>query len=244
MNLIALRITGPRTRAQYLDERRRPPPAPGEHRLFVSDEEDLANAYLAALEAVQVGHGRFDAVFIAGDEREQEHNLSKARRLLELGAALAALSSLKHRVTDLVTGTVVESPMTRRWLAVLALVPLLAGGADRAGHRSGPVAVERKVGELAELRLRSGDPVRRLGERHRDPDDQFRGHVPERLPRHPDRPHDGHRQHPRERDGQRPGRSRTRPARGDREPTACRRRLAGCGSTSTSSRPRTRPGPS
>jgi nucleoside-diphosphate-sugar epimerase len=82
MNLIALRITGPRTRAQYLEERRLPPPAPGEHRLFVSDEEDLANAYLAALEAVQIGHGRFDAAFIAGDEREQEHNLSKARRLL------------------------------------------------------------------------------------------------------------------------------------------------------------------
>jgi nucleoside-diphosphate-sugar epimerase len=82
MNLIALRITGPRTRAQWLEERRLPPPAPGEHRLFVSDEEDLANAYLAALEAVQIGHGRFDAVFIAGDEREQEHNLSKARRLL------------------------------------------------------------------------------------------------------------------------------------------------------------------
>ncbi|MBV9354349.1 MAG: NAD(P)-dependent oxidoreductase [Chloroflexi bacterium] len=82
MNLIALRITGPRTRAQYLAERCLPPPTPGEHRLFVSDEEDLANAYLAALEAAQIGHGRFEAVFIAGDEREQEHNLSKARRLL------------------------------------------------------------------------------------------------------------------------------------------------------------------
>lgn len=83
MNLIALRITGPRTRQQWLAERRQPPPSPGEHRLFVSDEQDLANAYLAGLQAVQVGHGRFDAVFIAGDEREQEHNLSKARRLLD-----------------------------------------------------------------------------------------------------------------------------------------------------------------
>ena len=48
----------------------------------MTDEEDLASAYLAALEAVQTGHGRFDAFFIAGDEAEQEHNLSKARRLL------------------------------------------------------------------------------------------------------------------------------------------------------------------
>jgi len=83
MNLIALRITGPRTRAQFLEERRNPPqPTPGVAPLFVTDEQDLANAYLAALETLQRGHGRFDAVFIAGDEAEQEHNLSKARRLL------------------------------------------------------------------------------------------------------------------------------------------------------------------
>ncbi|MCC6626212.1 MAG: NAD(P)-dependent oxidoreductase [Chloroflexi bacterium] len=83
MNLIALRITGPRTRAQYLAERpNRPLRANGHPRLYVTDEEDLANAYLAALAAVQTGHGRFDAVFIAGDEAEEEHNLSKARRLL------------------------------------------------------------------------------------------------------------------------------------------------------------------
>jgi hypothetical protein len=50
--------------------------------LFVTDEQDLANAYLAALETVQKGHGRFDAFFIAGDEAETEHNLSKAKRLL------------------------------------------------------------------------------------------------------------------------------------------------------------------
>ncbi len=48
----------------------------------MTDEEDLAAAYLAALEEVQVGHGRFEAVFIAGDEDEANHNLSKARRLL------------------------------------------------------------------------------------------------------------------------------------------------------------------
>jgi nucleoside-diphosphate-sugar epimerase len=81
MNLIALRITGPRTREQWLAERRQPR-EPGARHLYWTDEEDLATAYLAALEAVQIGHGRFDAVFIAGDEREEEHNLSKARRLL------------------------------------------------------------------------------------------------------------------------------------------------------------------
>ena len=80
MNLIALRITGPRTRAQFLAERRGY--SGTGHRLYWTDEEDLARAYLAALDAVQVGHGRFDAVFIAGDEAEEEHNLSKARRLL------------------------------------------------------------------------------------------------------------------------------------------------------------------
>ena len=83
MNLIALRITGPRTREQYLAYRQNPPRRPdGRPVLYVSDEEDLARAYLAALEAVQVGHGRFDAVYITGDEAEREWNLSKARRLL------------------------------------------------------------------------------------------------------------------------------------------------------------------
>ena len=83
MNLIALRITGPRTREQYLDQRNHPPqPRPGVPPLFVTDEEDLANAYLAALNVLQTGHGRFEAVFIAGDETEKEHNLSKAKRLL------------------------------------------------------------------------------------------------------------------------------------------------------------------
>src|SRR3984893_8611441 len=80
MNLIALRITGPRTRAQFLSERATA--VPGERHLYWSDEEDLARAYLGALDAIQIGHGRFDAVFIAGDEAEEEHNLSKAHRLI------------------------------------------------------------------------------------------------------------------------------------------------------------------
>jgi nucleoside-diphosphate-sugar epimerase len=82
MNLIALRISGPRPRAEYLFERRTPQADRPHQHLYWTDEEDLARAYLAALDAVQVGHGRFDAVFIAGDESEEEHNLSKARRLL------------------------------------------------------------------------------------------------------------------------------------------------------------------
>lgn len=84
MNIIALRITGPRKREDYIEERQRPiggQPG-GPKPLFVTDEADLARAYLAALETVQVGHGWFDPVFIAGDEDEKEHNLSTARRLL------------------------------------------------------------------------------------------------------------------------------------------------------------------
>jgi len=82
MNLVALRITGPRTRAQYLSERGAAAGAAPHKHLYWSDEEDLARAYLGALQAVQIGHGRFDSVFIAGDEVEEEHNLTKARRLL------------------------------------------------------------------------------------------------------------------------------------------------------------------
>ena len=89
MNIIALRITGPRPRERFLEERRNRPAGFEQSRgpdgagpVFPTDEEDLARAYLAAVEAVQVGHGRFDAVFIAGDEDEANHNMTKARRLL------------------------------------------------------------------------------------------------------------------------------------------------------------------
>jgi nucleoside-diphosphate-sugar epimerase len=82
MNLLALRITGPRTREQWLAARQTPRAAREDSHLHVTDEEDLAEAYLCALRAIEVGHGRFDAVFIAGDEREEAHNLSKAQRVL------------------------------------------------------------------------------------------------------------------------------------------------------------------
>lgn len=78
MRIIALRITGPRTREAFLAERR----VPIHPELYVMDEEDLADAVLSALEVVQVGSGRFDAVLIAADEHEIDHNLTKARTLL------------------------------------------------------------------------------------------------------------------------------------------------------------------
>ena len=78
MNLAVFRITGPSPREQYL-ERRQAEPTLG---VVPTDEEDLANAYLAGLEFVQGGGGRFDAFFIAGDETSQQVNISKARALL------------------------------------------------------------------------------------------------------------------------------------------------------------------
>lgn len=77
MSLIALRITGPSTREQWL-ERRNQPKDPSVH-IWWTDEEDLARAYLAA---ISVEHEGFDPVFIAGDYEQKEINLSKAKRLL------------------------------------------------------------------------------------------------------------------------------------------------------------------
>lgn len=103
MHLMALRITGPRTRAQYLEERRARPDrmypdgtATGSP-IYILDEADLARAYLGAIDAVAEGaaaaptdpphpqtrrRGRFDAIFIAGDEEEEWHNLGRARTLI------------------------------------------------------------------------------------------------------------------------------------------------------------------
>jgi nucleoside-diphosphate-sugar epimerase len=103
MHLMALRITGPRTRTQFLDERRNRPDrvypdgtATGS-RIYILDEADLARAYLGAIDAITQGaagapvdppvpqtrrRGRFDAIFIAGDEDEEWHNLGRARNLL------------------------------------------------------------------------------------------------------------------------------------------------------------------
>ena len=80
MNLVALRITGPRPRDRWLEERRNPPDYGAGGKIYPTDEEDLATAYLAALERVQQGHGLFDAYFISGDENGEEMNMSKAER--------------------------------------------------------------------------------------------------------------------------------------------------------------------
>ena len=82
MSLAALRISGPRNREQFLAQYDDPPRRPWGQQLYLTDEEDLANAYLAALDFVHKSHGRFDAFFIAGDTDHEEMNMSKARTLL------------------------------------------------------------------------------------------------------------------------------------------------------------------
>ena len=82
MSLAALRITGPRTREQFLAQHRDPPGHPWGMPIHITDEEDLAHAYLASIDYVFKGHGRFDAFFISGDAAHGEMNMSKAKMLL------------------------------------------------------------------------------------------------------------------------------------------------------------------
>ncbi len=82
MNIIGLRITAPRTREQWIQERKSPRMKDGNEVRFPTDEEDLANAFLAAVEVARQGNGRFEPIFIVGDENEIEHNLTKAKRIL------------------------------------------------------------------------------------------------------------------------------------------------------------------
>lgn len=103
MHLLALRITGPRTRAQFLAERRARPDrmyadgtATGSP-IYIVDEADLARAYLGALDSVARTaadappddgqplprrRGSFEALFIAGDEDQEMHNLARARSII------------------------------------------------------------------------------------------------------------------------------------------------------------------
>ena len=79
MDLAVLRITGPSTRAQFIDRLKKPPGPP---KLYYTDEEDLANAYLAAVDFVQSRQGRCEVFFISGDTAHEEMNMSKAKVLL------------------------------------------------------------------------------------------------------------------------------------------------------------------
>lgn len=83
MNIIGLRISGPRRRADYLEQRRNPQRAGDGSFVFPLDEEDMANAYLGAVTAVSASEaGGFESLFIVGDDAGEEHDLSKAARLI------------------------------------------------------------------------------------------------------------------------------------------------------------------
>ena len=73
------RIAGVETERQLIDVEAELKDRYGEPPLPV---RQLLRYAALRLQAVQAGHGRFDAIFIAGDEHEREHNLSKAQRLL------------------------------------------------------------------------------------------------------------------------------------------------------------------
>ncbi len=79
MNLLVYRITGPCNRAMFIDRIKNPPTGV---KLYYTDEEDLAGAYLAGLRFLQNGRGRCEAFFISGDEDREEMNMAKARMLL------------------------------------------------------------------------------------------------------------------------------------------------------------------
>ena len=92
MNMIALRITGPRKKEDWEKQVKSSILDNGEYNgvpaqegpnLWVTHEYDLANAYLKSLDYIYRGNGRFDSIFIAGDPEQKEHNLSKAKYLLD-----------------------------------------------------------------------------------------------------------------------------------------------------------------
>jgi nucleoside-diphosphate-sugar epimerase len=82
MSIISLRISGPRNRADFLAQRADPKRAGDGSFVHPLDEEDMANAYLGAIDAVAKTKSSFEAVFVVGDETGAEHNLEKAARLI------------------------------------------------------------------------------------------------------------------------------------------------------------------
>lgn len=80
MSIVALRLTGPRNREGWIEGRKLSKDDPTF--LRVVDEEDMAAAYLAALRVANGRRSRYDAVFLSGDEKEEEVNGAKGRALL------------------------------------------------------------------------------------------------------------------------------------------------------------------
>jgi nucleoside-diphosphate-sugar epimerase len=81
MDILGLRISGPRSRADYLAQRKDPKRAGDGSYVYPLDEEDMANAYLGAVAALN-GEPRYESIFIVADENGEEHDLSKAERLI------------------------------------------------------------------------------------------------------------------------------------------------------------------
>jgi nucleoside-diphosphate-sugar epimerase len=81
MDILGLRISGPRNRTDFLAQRRDPKRAGDGSYVYPLDEEDMANAYLGAVNALGT-ESRFESIYIVGDETGHEHDLSKAERLL------------------------------------------------------------------------------------------------------------------------------------------------------------------
>ena len=81
MDILGLRISGPRTRADFLAQRRDPKRAGDGSFVYPLDEEDMANAYLAAVTALG-DTPRYESIYVVGDETGHGHDLSKAERLL------------------------------------------------------------------------------------------------------------------------------------------------------------------
>lgn len=81
MDILGLRISGPRNRADFLAQRRNPQRAGDGSFVHPLDEEDMAKAYVGAVNALG-DTPRYEAIYIVGDEKGVEHDLSKAERLI------------------------------------------------------------------------------------------------------------------------------------------------------------------
>ena len=79
MNLLVYRITGPCSRDMFIDRIKSPPAGV---KLYYTDEEDLANAYLAGLHFLQNGNRGCEVFYISGDEKHEEMNMTKASSIL------------------------------------------------------------------------------------------------------------------------------------------------------------------